>query len=182
MKYLFTVALFVLHLFGFEQSENYDVRSVRWGMTKDEVVKIEGNDPVETASDRVRYSDVDMGRFSVNVSYSFSSNQLNKVDIAISSTKGLASSRSFDALEAVLKQRYGNASEVTNIWATAEKKLRSDSSAAISAGALARNSTRINARTSVYHTLYGRNGNTIHQIIYKPREATKAKLENLSKF
>lgn len=182
MKYLFTVALFVLHLPGVEQSENYDVRSVRWGMTKDEVVKIEGDDPTDTASDLVRYSDVDLGRFLVNVSYVFSSNQLTKVDIAVPSTKILASSRSFDAIEAVLTQRYGNASEVTNIWATAEKKLRSDSSAAISAGALARNSTRINARTSVYHTLYGRNGNTIHQIIYKPRGEMKVKLENLSKF
>ncbi|MFD2933934.1 hypothetical protein [Spirosoma flavum] len=179
MKYLFTLMFLVLSSLGFTQSENYDVRSVRWGMTKEDVIKAEGT-PTETATNLVRYTDVEMGKFSVAVTYSFINNQLNKVDIVVPN-KSQSSSKSFNVLEAILKQQYGNPTEVTNIWATTNQKLRSDSSAAIIAGALARNSTRTNIRTTVYHTIYGVNGNTIHQLIYKPRVGIKAKLDNSSK-
>ena len=88
-----------------EDREQYVVRNVKWGMTKEEVINSEKTPPVTNEDDAVGYADTILEEKSL-VLYSFENLVLTKVYIRINASSQARQKRVLEMINETLRKKY----------------------------------------------------------------------------
>jgi hypothetical protein len=157
-----------------------DFRTHDWGATLDAVKAAEGN-PVQESADRLVY-EAEITSLSAYLSFEFVNGMLSSAMYVFTEehSNNNLFLNDFNAIEALLEQRYGKAANPQTIWLNdLYRDDPDDYGMAIAAGHMAKQTKWETERTSVRHTLRGDNFDITHGIVYegKPMQALQDEAE-----
>lgn len=165
---LFLLCFFTVSSFA----QPYDIRKVRWGMTKAQVQKIEASNRVVKRKVNELEYEVTLGRFPARLSYIFNKkNQLAQAAywFETAHSEPQLYVEDYDEINKILYEKYGDPIEKQYNWANRLfEKNREKYGLAVSAGHLSiiHAWPHYKERMTVGHSLGGDNYHILHSIIY----------------
>lgn len=99
-------------------ADTYYFRGTVWGMTKDEVIEIEGREPDSSIGSVIYYDDLSVNGFQTDASFYFDDNKLisGGYKFVFSGLNHVSTMRSYETMRDILTNSYGEPIEVEELW------------------------------------------------------------------
>lgn len=165
--------------------ENPDIRNVRWGMSRDDVILSETSPIIDSDNTTLLYEDL-ISDYKTYVRYDFVDDSLNSVYYMFSEkyTNKERYYLAYKEIQRLYSEKYGNPMTDKEIWLNSNsvyaKKGYEDIGMAISIGDLAYLSEWETETTKIQMQVYGNNFEISLGILYTPLEGyTKKSVDNI---
>lgn len=180
---LLLLSALLLSLSCLAQSKSFDVRNVRWHMTKAQVLAAEkGRKPAESSIERLVYSQVNVGGDIANLLYEFHSNKLVSLSYTFTKLGGILYLPyiGYSAIDRKVAQRYGEPLRQNEKWRVDKGaySITDGYADAIGNGDLFLSTIWLNSRTEVTHFM----GKDAHALLYTSQLTPKPASEESKGF